>query len=75
MPSNRTWFDGLFYKGIIPVSPEALLQTAVIAESQTGVSSAFTSEEFDEYVMKTYARYPITLEQDVRFGMQQDANI
>lgn len=45
------------------MSPEALLQTAAaIAELETGVTSVFTSEEFDEYVMKTYARYPITLE-------------
>jgi acetylornithine/N-succinyldiaminopimelate aminotransferase len=50
-------------KGKIPVSPEALLQTsATTAEPLNGISSAFTSEDFDTYVMKTYARYPITLE-------------
>jgi len=45
------------------VSPEALLQVAsVFVESLPDVVSAFTQAEFDEYVMKTYTRYPITLE-------------
>ena len=45
------------------MSPEALLQVAsVFVESLPDVASPFTSAEFDEYVMKTYTRYPITLE-------------
>jgi acetylornithine/N-succinyldiaminopimelate aminotransferase len=45
------------------VSPEALLQTPpAFTEPFSTYGSAFTSAEFDEYVMKTYARYPITLE-------------
>ncbi len=45
------------------MSPEALLQVApVFVESLPDVASAFTPAEFDEYVMKTYTRYPITLE-------------
>lgn len=45
------------------MSPEALLQVApVFVESLPDVASVFTSAEFDEYVMKTYTRYPITLE-------------
>ncbi len=45
------------------MSPEALLQVAsVFVESLPDVVSAFTQAEFDEYVMKTYTRYPITLE-------------
>ncbi len=45
------------------MSPEALLQVAsVFVESLPDVARAFTSTEFDEYVMKTYTRYPITLE-------------
>jgi acetylornithine/N-succinyldiaminopimelate aminotransferase len=50
------------------VSPEALLQTppsftgVSTTEAATHQGSVFSSTEFDEYVMKTYARYPITLE-------------
>ncbi|PZV16616.1 MAG: aspartate aminotransferase family protein [Leptolyngbya sp.] len=45
------------------MSPETLLQvSSVFVESLTDDAKAFTPEEFDEYVMKTYARYPITLE-------------
>ncbi|MEX0269348.1 aspartate aminotransferase family protein [Leptolyngbyaceae cyanobacterium UHCC 1019] len=45
------------------MSLEALLQVASpFVESLSAVASPFTSAEFDEYVMKTYARYPITLE-------------
>ncbi|MBM0740795.1 aspartate aminotransferase family protein [Phormidium sp. CLA17] len=45
------------------MSPKSLLQVSpVFVESLLDAGSAFTPEEFDEYVMKTYARYPITLE-------------
>jgi acetylornithine/N-succinyldiaminopimelate aminotransferase len=45
------------------VSPEALLQAAsVFVESLPDVVSSYTPAEFDEYVMQTYARYPIMLE-------------
>jgi acetylornithine/N-succinyldiaminopimelate aminotransferase len=45
------------------VSPETLLQPSpVFVESLPDSVIAFTPEEFDEYVMKTYARYPITLQ-------------
>jgi acetylornithine aminotransferase len=44
------------------VSPEALLQlSSVFGESSPNVLP-YKPEEFDEYVMKTYGRYPITLE-------------
>jgi len=44
------------------VSPDLLLQTSPSTSQPLNLSDPFTSEEFDEYVMKTYARYPITLE-------------
>jgi len=44
------------------VSPDLLLQTSPAISQPLNLSTPFTSEEFDEYVMKTYARYPITLE-------------
>ncbi len=45
------------------MSPEALLQNpAAVVESLVGSSHPFSREEFDDYVMKTYVRYPITLE-------------
>lgn len=44
------------------MSPEALLQlSSVFGESSPNVLP-YKPEEFDEYVMKTYGRYPITLE-------------
>lgn len=45
------------------MSPEALIQSlSSITESVFGTSSPFSSAEFDEHVMTTYARYPIALE-------------
>ncbi|MBD2022411.1 aspartate aminotransferase family protein [Leptolyngbya sp. FACHB-36] len=45
------------------MSPEALIQSlSSITESVFGTSSPFSSTEFDEHVMTTYARYPIALE-------------
>uniref|UniRef100_A0A832H563 Acetylornithine aminotransferase n=1 Tax=Oscillatoriales cyanobacterium SpSt-402 TaxID=2282168 RepID=A0A832H563_9CYAN len=44
------------------MSPDLLLQTSPSTSQPLNLSDPFTSEEFDEYVMKTYARYPITLE-------------
>ncbi|NJP12308.1 MAG: aspartate aminotransferase family protein [Leptolyngbyaceae cyanobacterium RU_5_1] len=44
------------------MSPEALLQTPSAFTESLDIPHSLTSEEFDEYVMKTYARYPITLE-------------
>ena len=45
------------------MSLETLLQVASpIVESPPDVASPFSPAEFDEYVMKTYARYPITLD-------------
>lgn len=44
------------------MSLDALLQTPSTFASSNYSGSPFTTEEFDEYVMKTYARYPITLE-------------
>jgi acetylornithine/N-succinyldiaminopimelate aminotransferase len=38
------------------VSPETLLQTPSLSEPQ------FSTSDFDQYVMSTYARYPIALE-------------
>jgi acetylornithine/N-succinyldiaminopimelate aminotransferase len=43
------------------VSPEALLQAPADFSEMT-VGSTFDPAEFDDYVMKTYGRYPITLE-------------
>ncbi|MBF2029545.1 MAG: aspartate aminotransferase family protein [Oscillatoriales cyanobacterium C42_A2020_001] len=44
------------------MSPDVLLQTPPTVAEPLNVSQPFTPEEFDEYVMRTYARYPITLE-------------
>lgn len=45
------------------MSPETLLQVpSIFVESLPDAARPFTPAEFDEYVMKTYARYPITLE-------------
>jgi acetylornithine aminotransferase len=43
------------------VSLDALLQTPSTFTSPSYPAAPFTTEEFDEYVMKTYVRYPITL--------------
>ncbi|MDX2241972.1 MAG: aspartate aminotransferase family protein [Leptolyngbyaceae cyanobacterium bins.302] len=44
------------------MSLDALLQTPSTFSPSSYPVTPFTPEEFDEYVMKTYARYPITLE-------------
>lgn len=43
------------------MSLDALLQTPSTFTSPSYPAAPFTTEEFDEYVMKTYVRYPITL--------------
>lgn len=44
------------------MSPEALVQSLPTLTDADVASSLFSPEEFDQYVMTTYARYSITLE-------------